>query len=524
MLLCFRCLFSWPGYKSMKKFHLFLINSVLFACLFNVVWASEIEEREQAVKEALFIAEVAQPKILKIGLVDCITYALKNNAEIKIEKIEPLISKEDIKIAKSTFEPTLSFEGSLEDDKIESPSRLAGTHTRTGEFNVGIDGKLSPGTEYGIGFLNKKYKSNSAYLSVNPYYESEFAITITQPLFKDFGTIVNRADIIIANNDMAKSNQNLKKEIINIISEVKEVYYNYVLNIEKYKTAQISLQRAKDLLDILQKRQAKGMASSIDILEAKTGVAEREDGLLSIKQAIEGAEDNLKYVTGLVNDPQLWHAQIEPLDKPELKEDPVDLVESLQQAFESRPDYQASKIELKNQNIRIQVKENAALPTIDLVGSLGLNGLDKDYNGALKADYKKWSTGVKISFPWGNKAALADYEQAYLTKKQLLISFERLQQNIILEVRDAVRGVNIAQQKIATAKERVDTETARYQAIERRFQEGLVSAHDMLEYQEDLSNAETGFIQSLIDYSTSIVNLEKMMGVTLVRSNIKMEE
>ncbi len=472
----------------------------------------------------MFVASVARPKVLKIGLVDCITYALKNNSEIKIKKIEPLISEQDIRKALSTFEPILSFEGSLEDSKVESPSRLAGSHTRTGKFNFGIDGKLPPGTEYDIDFLNKKYKSNSAYLSVNPYYESEFAVTLTQPLFKDFGTLVNRADIIIAKNNLAKSNQNLKEELIDVISKVKQAYYNYVLYIEKYETAQISTQRAKDLLQIIQKRREKGLASSIDLLEAKTGVAEREDTLLSIEKSLKLAEDNLRYITNLIDDPELWHANIEPLDKPEFKEDSVNLIESLKEAFEFRPDYEAAKIELKNQNIRILVKENVTLPTVDLVGSFALNGLDKDYDGALKADYKKWSTGVRLSFPWGNKEAKGDYEKAYLTKKQLLISFERLQQRIILEVRDAARGVNTARQKVATAKKRMDTETARYEAIEQRFREGLVSTHDMLEYQEDLSDAETSYIQALIDYATSQINLEKMMGVTLAKNDIKLEE
>ncbi len=435
-----------------------------------------------------------------------------------------MICEQDIRIAEADFEPTLSFEGSLEDNKVESTSVLAGSHTRTGNFNFGIDGKLPLGAEYEIDFSNKKYKDNSAYLSLNPYYKSELLLTITQPLFKDFGRRVNRADIIIANNSLQKLNQELKKDLIDLLSSVKEAYYNYVLYIEKYKTAKLSLKRAEDLLDIVQKRQEKGLVSSIDLLEAKTGVAEREDVLLDIEKELKFSEDKLKYVTNIVDEFELWNARIEPLDRPQFEQQSVDLPQRLKEAFEYRPDYEAAKIELKNQNIRILVKENAMLPTIDLIGSLGLNGLDTDYQGALKADYRKWSSGVRFSFPWGNKEAKADSEKAYLTKRQLLISFEHLQQRIIMEVRDAVRGVDTAQQKVATARKRMDTETARYSVIERRFQEGLVSAHDMLEYQEDLSNAETSYIQSLIDYAQSGINLEKMAGVTLVKSDIKLEE
>lgn len=499
----------------------------VFLCLFSNAYAEQsqqIEQREQAIREALYIASAAQPKVLKIGLVDCITYVLVDNSEVQIKKIDPEISEENIKIAEGAFEPTLTFSGSLQDSKTEPPSVLAGSHSRTGKFDFGLSGKFTAGTEYDIDFLNTKYKDNSAYLSTNPYYQSEIAITITQPLFKDFGIPINRADILIANNNLQKSNQYLREELINVISKTKKAYYNYVLYREKFKTAQISLQRAENLLDIIQKRQEKGMASSLDLLEAKTTVAERKGVLLDIEKALKLAEDNLKFMTNLVNNPELWNAHIEPLDMPGFQKESIDLMESLKQAFEFRPDYEAAKIELKNQNIRIQVKENALLPTVDLVGSVGLNGLDETYDGALKADYKDWGMGVEISFPWGNKEAEGDFRKAKLTKEQLLIAFERLQQRIILEVRDGVRGVDITQQQIETAKERVDTETTRYEAIEKRFREGLVSAHDILEYQEDLSSAETGYIQSLIDYSTAKIELEKIVGLTLVKSNIQLEE
>ena len=488
-----------------------------------------LEERELAMKKALFIASTEQQRVLRIGLVDCIGFALKNNSEIKIKRIEPLLSEEDIRIAESDFEPTINLETSLEDSEGQSSLSTgpAVSTSKTTKLNMGVDGKLPAGTEYSLDIDNKKYKSNASTLRINPYYKSGATITITQPLFKGFGVLINRADIIIANNNFEKSNQDLKEELIDIISKVKESYYNYVLYIEKYKTAEISLKRARDLLNIVQKRKEKGLASNIDLLEAQTGVAEREDTLLAIEKALRFAEDNLKYVTNIIDDVELWNAEIEPLDKPGFEEDPIDLVESLKQAFEYRPDYETAKIELASQNIRIKVKKNSLLPTIDLTGSFALNGLNRNYNEALgdmsSTDYRDWNIGAKISFPWGNKEAKGNYEKAKLTKAQLLISFDRLQQMIILQVRDSVRGVNISEQKINTSKKRKETETARYEAIEKRFREGLVSTHDMLEYQEDLSQAEESYIQALIDYSNSLITLDKKIGITLVKNDIKLE-
>ena len=282
------------------------------------------------------------------------------------------------------------------------------------------------------------------------------------------------------------------------------------------------------MLEITEAREKQGLVSSVDLLEAETGVAKKEEGLLVIEGALKLAEDNLKYITNLVDDPKLWNAEIVPLDRPEFKVEPVDLIESLKQAFQYRPNYKAAKIDLESEDIRLKVKKNALLPTIDLVGSFGLNGLNRDYGDVLSdlgsGDYRDWSAGVEISFPWGNKEAKGNYEKAKLTKAQLLITFARLEQTIILEVRDAVRGVDLAQREVDASRKRKETETRRYEAIERRFREGLVSTHDMLDYQEDLSAAEVNYIQALIDYNKAVITLDKKIGMTLVKNNITLEE
>ena len=282
------------------------------------------------------------------------------------------------------------------------------------------------------------------------------------------------------------------------------------------------------MLEITKAREKQGLVSSVDLLEAETGVAKKEEDLLTIEGALKLAEDNLKYITNLVDDPKLWNAEIVPLDRPEFKVEPVDLIESLKQAFQYRPNYKAAKIDLESEDIRLKVKKNALLPTIDLVGSFGLNGLNRDYGESLEdlgsGDYREWSAGVEISFPWGNKAARGDYEKANLAKAQLLIAFARLEQAIIFEVRDAVRGVDLAQREVDASRKRKETEMRRYEAIERRFREGLVSTHDMLDYQEDLSAAEVNYIQALIDYNKALITLDEKVGTTLVKNNITLEE
>jgi outer membrane protein TolC len=362
---------------------------------------------------------------------------------------------------------------------------------------------------------------------MNPAYSTEPRITITQPLFRNFGVLVNKADILIAKNTKIQSEKAFRNTVMDIISRTKIAYGNYIYYLKNYEISELSLKRLQSLLEINRARYEKGLVSSIDILEIEAQEAQREKALLSAEAQLKKAEDDLKLVTNLVDEPELWNAKIEIIDKPNFfpKED-LDLLKSLENAFNFRPDYQAAKVDLENRDIKIKVTKNALFPTLDLMGSLGLNGLGKDYQEAFSKttfDYPDWSLGVSFSLPWGG-AERAKYDQAKLEKTQALLSLKKLEQDIILEVRDKVREANIQYRQVEVSKISKDKETENYNAQKERYAAGQVSTHDMLDYHDKLSQAELDYIEALIDYNITLINLDKSQGLTLVKNNIKLEE
>lgn len=482
---------------------------------------------ESSFNKEAFIESAKTDRVLKIGLIDCIAYALKNNSEIKIERIEPKLKEDDVKIAKADFEPILDADYTLHDNtkRPTSASYPDLFKTRDIDFNAGISGKLITGTEYDIDFLNKRYDSNLTTQRMNPYYTSEPKITITQPIFKDFGILVNRADIIIAQNDKTESEEDFKDTVMDTVSETKTDYYNYLYYLENYSIAKFSLERAQGLLQINKARYAKGLVSSVDLLETETAVAKRKKALITAESNLKKAEDELKLITNLVDDPKLWNVKIELIDAPEFRIQEINLVESLQNAFEYRPDYISNKIDLKNRDIKIKVAKNALLPTLDLTGSFGLNALGKDYEQCLDKidrDYRDWSVGAEFSMPWGG-GDRAKYDKRKLEKAQALIAFKRLEQNIILEVRDKVREVDIQYRQVQVATVAKEKETQNYQAQRERYVAGQISTHDILDYQDKLAQAELDYIKALIDYNIAIINLDKAEGLTLVKNDILVE-
>ena len=489
-------------------------------------WA---EEAAAFNKEA-FIKSASIKKRLELGMIDCIAMALKNNSEIQVKKITPLIEDANVKIQKARFEPDLSFDFTMEDNTDLSSTTLSGrttTKTKTDIFNFGYGQKLVSGTKLDINFYNTRTRSNSIIQNLNPEFNSEAEVTITQPLLKGFGLIVNKADFLIAKNNKLKSNHDLAEEVINILTDIKKSYYDFQYNQEQYKAALISLKRVQDLYDINKEKYAKGLTSNVDLLQSEAEVARFEEAVLAAKAVMDMAEDNLKLITNIVDDPELWNASIVLLENLTYEKEAVDLIDAIKKAFDHRPDYEGAKVDLKSKDISVIYYRNGMLPTLDLVGSYGLNGLGKNYEKDLShiggGKYPDWVVGVSVKMPLGSDEEKGNYEKSKLTKKQALIGFKRLEQKIMLEVRNAIRNVDTSYRMIEASIKARDAERENYEAQGSRFNAGLVSTLDIITYQERLTRAEVNFIKSVIDYKISLAELARAEGMTLINDNIKME-
>ena len=512
-------------------------NNILKASLFIIAMAfSRMSYAEivpgntvmSPVSKEDFISSANTDRTMNLSISDCILMSLKNNSEIRIESFNPKIKEENINSAWAEFEPTFNVDYLMHDKTEKANNSLLGADVSTNReyiLDAGVSGKLVTGTEYSLEFLNTRASSNSIYETINPSYIAEPKMTITQPVLRGFGIEINKADITIAKNNKQQSRQALTDTAIDVISRTKSAYYGYIYFREAYDINKRSLERAVKLFKINGERYKKGLLSSVVLLETEAAVLVRRKALISSERDLKKAEDLLKFVTNLVDDPKFWNASIKLTDYLDFKDQNIDLIGSLSAAFKNRPDYESKKIDLESRDIKIKVAKNALYPSVDLVGSFGLNGLGSDYSESLNSiegDYKDWSVGVSLSLPWGG-GERAEYNKTILEKAQGLMELKRLEQSIILEVRDRVREVDLAVEQVNASKLAKEAETKNFEAQKERYVAGQVSTHDLLDYEDKLSQSELDYIKSMVDYNVALVQLDKSQGLTLINNRIQLE-
>ena len=478
---------------------------------------------------------------LELSLKDVIQRTLKSNISIAVQEFQSKIRKENIITEEADFDPILSLEAIEKNNEVP----LANTFivppvskTKGQELKLGLSQKLKMGTEYEFNFSGSKDKTNNSFAGLRPEYGTRVELNLTQPLLKNFGTDTNSADIYIAKNNLDISDFDFKDKVIETLSDTENVYWDLVFSLENLKVQLKSVERAMDLERRVRAQVEVGTMAPLEILQARSEVASREQAVIQANKDILDNEDNLKNILNMDFGSHEGRREISPQDKPQfMTSEPVNLNTSIKTALQKRPDYLSKKKELNSKNIRVQYNENQMYPSLDLIASFGLNGLsgnaqpsgtspfDGNYgrsvDRAFSLDHQSWEAGVKFSFPLGNRAAKSRLLASKLESSQLLMEIKDLEKTIVLEVREAARQIETDTKRIQAARIARNLAEEKLSAEEKKFEVGLSTSFNVLEFQTDLAEEQSKELKAIVDYNKSRVTFRNVLASTLDHYNIK---
>ena len=138
------------------------------------------------------------------------------------------------------------------------------------------------------------------------------------------------------------------------------------------------LERAKDLEKRVRVQVEVGSFAPIEIIQAQSSVASREELVIEAENNVDEMGDRLLRLMSPADDSPLWLSRIKPEDNPDIPYKVFDLQKSTTEALEKRPEISIAKPELENQNIELVYYKNQKCPALDLIGSLRLNGVRVD--------------------------------------------------------------------------------------------------------------------------------------------------
>jgi outer membrane protein TolC len=478
-------------------------------------------------------------KFLNVTLKDSIILAIHNNYEIKIAKLEPMMEEKDITAAKSVFDPVFGITGEIADTEMPSNSGVlvgivgqepARFQRDTKTIDALLEKLFSTGAMFTLGFNIERSDVNpvSVFTLENPVTQGFIEAKITQPLLKNAGIFYNRSEIYIARNNKEKSILELKETAIKVINSVQTAYWDLVMEIEKLRVRNKSLESAEDLLRKNRIQVKVGTLAPIELLVAEDGVAKKINDIIEAENEIKNKEDELKKIMNLSNHSILSDAAIIPLDKASSEIKDVSLDESIKIALGNRPELFKQGLDIANARITVKQKRNELLPKLNAEAGIRYSGLSDTYGNAadriFSEDFQSQFFGLALEVPLGNREARSNYSIAKLEARKKILERNKQEQDIVVEVRTAVREIKKNVESIKATKKAEELAQKRLEAEEKKFKVGRSTSLEVLRAQANMAEQEKEAVKALIDYQKSLGDLDAKMGTILENNNIIIED
>lgn len=471
---------------------------------------------------------------MPVTLQQCIHLAEQNSIPVRIEEVNVQIGQALLGSSLGTFD-TVAFT-TYDYSKSTSPtaSRLstgnifnpsAGQTVVVGILNEshtvtsGFRGSLIGGGSYQADANWVKTERNPVtFGNFNPEYTSGIGLSVTQPLLRGFGSTVSKANILTARNDMLGSAENLEAVREARAEEVVVAYWNYYFAIRNLTTREFLVEQGERLVEINQKKLDVGEMRRIDVVEAESTLSTREQERIAAVNEIGRAADALKRIILPFEVRDEWEIEIVPLT--EAADQPVEPPawhDAARTALERRHELRQKRLQLQNDDIRIMVAENTQLPQLDLNASLRFNQLSETSGDVTNydSDFYTIGAGVGLEVPIGNRTARYDLAAARLTKIRSLLEYKDLENQIIQEVRDAVRGVGNRQKQIRAASEAARLAKERWTAEQKRQEVGYSTTFQVRDAEAAWQEAEDAYLRALFDYQVALSALHAAQGMLL---------
>jgi outer membrane protein TolC len=490
-----------------------------------------------------------ETKELTLTLEDSIVRALKNNLNVAAEVITPGLASASVSLARQMYTPTLQLD--LSGNRYEQLStwslQSAGTYiNKATTSSAGITQKIPFGGNLQASLSYDYSKNNQLFQSYNPSYTSRLNFVLTQPLLKNFGWMVSRREIIIAEYNFESSRSQFKNVLIDTIYSVEEAYWNLVYSIENLKTLGQALESGRDLLSKTKREVQVGTKAPIEVLNAEATVARREADILQAEALVKRNQDMLRTLLNLGVDPSAAGQTLVPADKPEFKPYTITFDEAYAQAMARRPDLDTAKSAIETKMIDFRFAKNQRLPQLDLQlikTSPGISGqqfiydpLDpfgtptpgppgsagEAFRNSFKFLYNNWTAGVTLTIPFGDVIGKAGYAYAKLDLQQAQARLKTQEQQVFLEVSDAVRSLETAAKSVDAYRIARELAEKQLEAEMKKLSVGMSTNYFVLTYQDSLASARSLEMRALVDYNVAVANIAKVTGTTLELRNVSM--
>lgn len=370
-------------------------------------------------------------------------------------------------------------------------------------------GKEFPVVSIGSDFLRQKTSDNIAMgdFSIPTYTQNTYLFPLNANYELDLWR-KNRDMTIREEKTLEAVKYDEKSAFISLTSAVAATYFN-VIKTDKLMTLQkekISLR--KEILDLTKEKNSNGLCSTAEVILADKALTEAESALNDLEKKQGLFLNQLAVLTGSSVDDALKMERTS-IDKIEIINNlPLNIKAEV---IQKRPDILKAEAELQKAKIDVNLARKDFLPDISISGQFGFNA--NSLSKVFKWDSYVASIGagmVEHIFTGGQRLAKLKAKKYHY--EALLQNYQKTILVSCQELNDSLISLKTDSQKNKDNISRINFEKHNLDLINYKYDQGIISHLDTLEYKEKLASLEKEQIESKADCLIDSLSLYKASG------------
>ena len=476
--------------------------------------------------------------VRQLSIDEAVNLAVEQNLGIQIERFNPEL--QDLNTAQILANYVPQFGAGVFTQSQDQPpsSFLSGGETTVASDNFGFTTnitKLFPwGTEATVAFDSGRQTTTNEFSSFNPTLSGNLDVVVTQPLLRNFKFDGVRQQLFASRKNREIADVDLRENVALTTRTVKNTYWDYVYSINALRVARQTLDLAQESLRNTRSRVEIGTLAPIDIVQAESEVASREEAVILAEASIGQSEDQLRSLIFDPKTPGFFDMRLEPTDVPQLVVQEVDVTAAVDRALKERTDLISTRKRLEVTDYNVKYFKNQTLPGLDArfdYNTTGLGGTQlirdpdsplfpppvigevvRSYGDVLRnifsSDFPTWRVSLNVTYPIGTSLADASLARTRIEKTQSETSLRQLELNVATQVRDSGRQLVANSKRVEATRAAQVLAERRLEAEEKKFAAGMSTSFEVFQAQRDLAQARSTALRAVLDYAQSQVDFE----------------
>lgn len=258
-----------------------------------------------------------------------------------------------------------------------------------------------------------------------------------------------------------------------------------------------------------------GEESQLDVFLAEQSLADARNAVLDAEQGYQLALDRFKIFLGLPTDVKLELA--DELPAPEAFD--LDTERAVAAALHNRLDLRTARDRLEDAQRALAIARNNLLPNLDLSASYTIASDAANSFNDLAFSSDSFGFGATLEIPLDRKAERNSYRAALINLERARRALDQQEDGVILEIRDALRGLRRQRSQIEIEEGNIRTLKRRVVQAEFETLAGQRTNRDVVEALDGLTAAENAQLDRQVSLEISRLHLLQALGLLFVEED-----